>query len=201
MPPVSGKPLKLYISAYDLLIGCLLPQEHEMGHEQAIYYWSRRLNDAKTRYTAVEKLCLALHFAAIKLKHHMLPSEVFVVAQTDEAIKGQALADFLAKHPCLPIEPDLFEVHMVDIEPWRLMFDGSRTDEGVGAGIVLIAPNQQMHQFVYQLDEQHVQSCNQAEYEALIIRLELAVEFKIRRLQVFGDSQLVIKQMEGEFNV
>mgnify|MGYP003703515551 CR=1 FL=1 len=30
-------------------------------------------------------------------------------------------------------------------------------------------------------------------------RPQLAIEFKIRRLQVFGDSQLVIKQIEGEF--
>ena len=49
---------------------------------------------------------------------------------------------------------------MVDIEPWRLMFDGSKTDDGVRAGIVLIAPNQQMHQFAYQLDKQHVIKLN-----------------------------------------
>ena len=74
MPLVVGKPLKLYISASDLLIGCLLAQENDMGHEQAIYYLSRRLNDAETRYNFVEKLCLALYFAAIKLRHYLLPT-------------------------------------------------------------------------------------------------------------------------------
>ncbi|GMP59312.1 hypothetical protein CsSME_00022637 [Camellia sinensis var. sinensis] len=88
---------------------------------------------------------------------------------------------------------------MVENEPWKLMFVGSKTNEGVGAGIVLIAPNKQMYQFAYQLKTQHIQSCNQAEYEALIISLELAIEFKIRSLQVFGDSPLVIKQVLGEF--
>ncbi|XP_028123902.1 uncharacterized protein LOC114320988 [Camellia sinensis] len=37
----------------------------------------------------------------------------------------------------------------VETEPWRLMFDGSRTDEKVGAGIVLISPDKQMYQFAY----------------------------------------------------
>ncbi|XP_028106068.1 uncharacterized protein LOC114305156 [Camellia sinensis] len=231
MPPMARKPLKLYISASDLSIGCLLAQENTMGHEQAIYYLSRRLNDAETRYNSVEKMCLALYFAAIKLRHYMLPAKVYVVAQTDvikfmlskpilrgrqgkwilaliqycykyvpqKAIKGQALADFLAEHPFSSVVLDLYEVNVVENEPWKLMFDGSKIDEGVGAGVVLIAPNKQMHQFAYQLEAQHIQSCNQAKYEALIIGLELAIKFKIRSLQVFGDSQLVIKQVLGEF--
>ena len=83
MPPMADKPLKLYISASDLSIGYLLAQENDMGHEQTIYYLSRRLNDTETRYNSVEKLYLALYFVAIKMRHYMLPTEVFVIAQTD----------------------------------------------------------------------------------------------------------------------
>ncbi|XP_028052434.1 uncharacterized protein LOC114256940 [Camellia sinensis] len=163
-----------------------------MGHEQAIYYLSRRLNDAETRYNSVEKMCLALYFAAIKLRHYMLPAKVYVVAQTD-------VIKYMLSKPILRGRQDLYEVNVVENEPWKLMFDGSKIDEGVGAGVVLIAPNKQMHQFAYQLEAQHIQSCNQAEYEALIIGLELTIEFKIRSVQVFGDSQLVIKQVLEEF--
>ncbi|XP_028090560.1 uncharacterized protein LOC114290781 [Camellia sinensis] len=88
---------------------------------------------------------------------------------------------------------------MVESEPWKLMFDGSKTNEGVRVGFVLIAPNKQIYQFAYQLEAQHIQSCNQAQCEALIIGLELAIEFKNRSLKVFGDSQLIIKQVLGEF--
>ena len=101
-------------------------------------------------------------------------------------------------HPDTSVDLDLYEVNLVESEPWKLMFDGSKTDDGVGASIVLIAPYKKMYQFAYQL-EAHVQSCNQTEYEALIIGLELAIEFRIRSLQVLGDSQLVIKQVMGEF--
>ncbi|GMP91306.1 hypothetical protein CsSME_00042062 [Camellia sinensis var. sinensis] len=38
---------------------------------------------------------------------------------------------------------------MVENEPWKLMFHGSKADEGVRAGIMLIAPNKQMYHFTY----------------------------------------------------
>lgn len=42
---------------------------------------------------------------------------------------------------------------------------------------------------------------NQAEYKALIIGLEKAVELCISELYVFGDSQLVINQVSGAYKV
>ncbi|XP_028107014.1 uncharacterized protein K02A2.6-like [Camellia sinensis] len=115
-----------------------------------------------------------------------------------KAVKGQALADFLAEHPRSSVDEDLFEVNYAENTPWRLMFDGSKTKEGVGAGVVFVAPSGQVHQLSYQLDEQFITSNNQGEHEALIIGLELAIKLRITSLQVFGDSQLVIKQIKGE---
>ncbi|XP_050111763.1 uncharacterized protein LOC126590322 [Malus sylvestris] len=40
VPPQRGKPLKLYISAADESIGCLLAQDNDAGREQAIFYLS-----------------------------------------------------------------------------------------------------------------------------------------------------------------
>lgn len=56
-----------------------------------------------------------------------------------------------------------------------------------------------MFQFSFQLDENRILSNNQAEYEALIIGLEIARELNIRHLQVSGDSQLVIRQVLGQY--
>jgi len=42
---------------------------------------------------------------------------------------------------------------------------------------------------------------NQCEYLALIHLLEDAVTFKVRDLEVRGDSQLVIRQVRGEYTV
>lgn len=59
---------------------------------------------------------------------------------SQKAVKGQALADFLAEHPCSPVEVALYEVFSVEKKPWRVMFDGSKTEEGVGAGVVSVSP-------------------------------------------------------------
>ncbi|KAM1966177.1 hypothetical protein ACFX15_046429 [Malus domestica] len=44
VPPRRGKPLKLYISAAEESIGCLLVQDNDAGREHAIFYLSRNLN-------------------------------------------------------------------------------------------------------------------------------------------------------------
>ena len=38
--PVARRPLKLYISAYDSIIGSMLAQEDEQGNEKVVYYLS-----------------------------------------------------------------------------------------------------------------------------------------------------------------
>ena len=57
IPPQQGKPFKLYLSTDGMVIGSALILEFE-GKERVIYYLSRRLIDAETRYSAIEKLCL-----------------------------------------------------------------------------------------------------------------------------------------------
>src|SRR5262249_746976 len=42
---------------------------------------------------------------------------------------------------------------------------------------------------------------NVAEYTALVEGLELAAEFGVRKLAVFSDSELLVKQMNGEYRV
>ncbi|KAL6135109.1 hypothetical protein ACLB2K_067337 [Fragaria x ananassa] len=80
-------PLKLYISASENSIACLLAQDdtNQEGRtiERDIYYLSMTLLDAETRYSPIERLCLALYFVGCKLRHYMLSFTTLVVAQTD----------------------------------------------------------------------------------------------------------------------
>lgn len=82
-PPCGKKPMRLYISASDTTIGSMLAQENEDGVERAIYYLSRVLNDAETRYTSIEKLCLCLHFSCTKLKYYIKPIDLYVSSHFD----------------------------------------------------------------------------------------------------------------------
>jgi ribonuclease HI len=77
---------------------------------------------------------------------------------------------------------------------------GSRGNPGPAAsGAVLVAPNGEV------LDEVGrflgVATNNVAEWTALCIGLERAFERGIRRLAVRLDSELVVKQMHGEYRV
>jgi len=75
--PRRGVPFRLYVAAEDKIIGVVLTQETE-GKEYIITYLSRRLIDAETRYTFIEKLCLSLYYACTKLKHYLLSSACIV---------------------------------------------------------------------------------------------------------------------------
>ncbi|KAM2227913.1 hypothetical protein ACFXTI_014672 [Malus domestica] len=66
VPPRCGKVLKLYVSTVEESIGCLLAQDNDAGREQAIFYLNRNLNQPEINYYAVEKICLAVFFAASK---------------------------------------------------------------------------------------------------------------------------------------
>ena len=44
---------------------------------------SRRLINAETRYTFIEKLCLSLYYACTKLRHYLLSSTCIVTCQVD----------------------------------------------------------------------------------------------------------------------
>ena len=85
VPPQKHKPFKLYLSADERAIGSALIQEFE-GKECVIYFVSRRLLDAETRYSPVERLCLCLYFSCTKLRHYLLSAE-YVVVSKDDMIK------------------------------------------------------------------------------------------------------------------
>lgn len=82
MPPQKGIPFKLYLLADEKSIGLVLVQEVE-GKEKTVFYLSRRLLDAETRYTPVKKLCLCLYFLCTKLRHYLLSNECIIVCKAD----------------------------------------------------------------------------------------------------------------------
>jgi hypothetical protein len=62
--------------------GAVLTQQTD-SKEYVVAYESRRLLDAGTRYTFIEKLCLSLYYACTKLRHYLLYNTCYVACQTD----------------------------------------------------------------------------------------------------------------------
>ncbi|XP_075095392.1 uncharacterized protein LOC142173674 [Nicotiana tabacum] len=105
-----------------------------------------------------------------------------IVYVPQNAVKGQALADFLVDHPI----PDDWELSdelpdedamVIEIQPpWKMYFDGVAHREGAGAGIVFITSQGEV--FPYSFTRTQWCSNNVAEYQALILGLEMVVDIK-----------------------
>lgn len=79
-----------------------------------------------------------------------------------KAIKDQALADFLANHPC--IETKELSQYLVSLRPWTLHFDGLKTSNLTGVGVQIRSPDGKTSQFSFKLE--FGCSNNQAKYKA-----------------------------------
>ncbi|XP_057770207.1 uncharacterized protein LOC130990022 [Salvia miltiorrhiza] len=128
-----------------------------------------------------------------------------IVYVPQKAVKGQVLADFLADHP-IPAEWELSDdlpdedALVIDVAlPWWMFFDGASHKEGAGAGIVFVTPERQVLPFSFTLTENC--SNNVAEYQALILGLEMALNMQQSHLKVYGDSKLVVNQILGLYEV
>ena len=77
-------------------------------------------------------------------------------------------------------------------------FDGSKVKEGLGACVVLTSPKRDQLKYVLQIH--FAASNNVAEYEALVHGLKLAKEVGIRRIECYGDSDLVVQQASGNWD-
>ncbi|XP_050893942.1 uncharacterized protein LOC127100720 [Lathyrus oleraceus] len=193
--------MRLYIAASDVTLGSMLAQEDDNGVERAIYYLSRVLNDTKTIYSIFEKLCICLYFSCTKLNHYINPIDVYVSHHFDvikymlskpilhsrigkwalalteysltyrplKAVKGQVVANFIVDHSIVQ----------------------NSLKDGTGVGVLIIYPRKIPIKFKYKVEG--LCSNNEAEYEALIADLEILLELGATRVDIMGDSKLVIK--------
>ncbi|KAK1692001.1 hypothetical protein QYE76_008698 [Lolium multiflorum] len=81
VPPRKTAVLHLLVGS-DTSIASVVVQLYE-GVEKVVFYLSRRMLDAETRYPEVEKLCLCLFFTCTKLHHILLTAEIIVICKSD----------------------------------------------------------------------------------------------------------------------
>ncbi|KAL3719096.1 hypothetical protein ACJRO7_004099 [Eucalyptus globulus] len=116
-----------------------------------------------------------------------------------KSVKGRAIVDMLAKNPGKSNDWDEINerTYLVSPDKWIMYFDGAINLSGYGTRAVLISPEGQHYPVATKL----VFPCtnNISEYKACIIGLQLAIDMKVRKLQVYGDSALIILQTEGEW--
>jgi ribonuclease HI len=184
----------------------------------SVYYISEVLSETNARYPQIQKLLHAVVLAWRKQWHYFEAHPVTVVSlfQLGEiirnpdaarriakwsvelmgetltytprkAIKSQILADFIAEWTDTQLPP-----LQIQAECWTLYFDGSVMKTGAGTGLIFISPLGEHMRHAVRLH--FPTSNNMAEYEGLLCGLRIAIATGIKRLNIRGDSQLVIDQ-------
>jgi ribonuclease HI len=83
---------------------------------------------------------------------------------------------------------------------WKMYFDGASSSEGAGAGVLLVAPEGKfIVPFSYHLQWDIDYTNNVCEYEALILGLEAAKKLNIKNLEVYGDAELIVRQVNRQY--
>ncbi|XP_043687661.1 uncharacterized protein LOC122638877 [Telopea speciosissima] len=127
-------------------------------------------------------------------------SEYQIKYKPRTTIKGQALADFVVE--CIQGENDPEQEDQmgreIGSEPsWTMFVDRLSNFESRGAGFILTSPEAFRIQFALRFV--FPASNNEAEYEALIAGLKNAKAIQIKRLTAQSDSQLVVNQINGDY--
>ncbi|XP_057492433.1 uncharacterized protein LOC130778036 [Actinidia eriantha] len=122
------------------------------------------------------------------------------------AIKAQALANFMVEsthEPTQELEVTSPKVETskeqssYDLARWMLFMDGSSNQHGCGAGLVLQTLTGDQIEYAIQIGFKATN--NEAEYEALLAGLRVAIDLGVDSLDVFSDSQLVVNQVQGDY--
>jgi ribonuclease HI len=219
---IEGEPLYVYLAVSNSAVSSVLIRE-DQGVQRPVYYTSRALRGAESRYPQIEKLAFALVTSARKLRPYFQAHTVRVL--TDHplkrvlfkpdtsgrlvnwavelgefdieylprpAIKGQALADFIAEFT----SPNNQEDRPVN-NLWKICVDGSATKRRSGAGIVLTTPEGQEIKHAIRMDFKTTN--NEAEYEAVIAGLTIAHELGAENVEVHTDSRVIAGHILGEY--
>jgi len=223
VPPQPAESLLLYVASTTRVVSAaVVVERQEEGHalpvQRPVYFVSEVLSKTKAHYPQIQKLIYAVILARRKLQRYLshpitvvssfplgeiiqsrestgriakwsveLMSETLTYAPR-KAIKSQALVDFVAQWTDSQLPPT-----QVQSELWTMYFDRSLMKTGAGAGLLFISPLGVHMRYVIRIH--FAASNNVAEYEALVNGLKIAIELGVRRLDIRGDSQLIIDQV------
>jgi ribonuclease HI len=227
--PLLGEDLLLYIAATTHVVSSAIIVErskegHAFGVQRPMYFISEVLSESKVRYPTVQKLLYAILITSRKLRHYFDEYKITMITdfplagilhnhdttrhiskwavelgllsidfKPRTAIKSQALVDFMAewRENQIPTPVD-------KPEHWTMYFDGSLKLDGGGVGVLFISPRGEQLKYVLQILWEV--SNNEAEYEALLHGLHLAISLGIKQLLVYGDSLLIVQQVNKEWD-
>ena len=217
--PELGEDLFLYFLMFEHAVNAVLLRDQ--GVQQPIYYVSKTLVDAETRYLPLDKLVLALVHARRKLPHYFQAHTVYVLTKyplqsllkrsdfTSRIAKwGTRLGSFDVRYrPRTSMKGQVLanfvaefssrkEMEVachVEFHPWKVFVDSASSAMGARAGIVIITLEGIILEHSLRLGFRA--SNNKTEYKALLARLKAVQDMGAREVEVYLDSRLVVNQV------
>ena len=175
----------------------------------ALVWATRRLRHYMTKYSVqlVSRLDPLRYLFDIPvltsrlMRWLVLLTEFDIQYVTQKSIKGSVLADHLASLPVTDSRvidddfPDEEIAGVTSLSGWHMYFDGAANHFGYGIGVLLISSHGDHIPRSVRLafTDRYTATNNIVEYEACILGLETALELGIRRMEIFDDSNLVIR--------
>ena len=181
----------------------------------ALVWATRRLRHYMTEYSMQLVSCLdPLRYlfdipvlTSRLMRWLILLTEFDIQYVTQKSIKWSVLDDHLASLPVTDnrvIDDDFSDekiAGVTSLSGWRMYFDGAANHFGYGIGVLLISSHGDhiLRSVRLAFANHYLATNNIVEYEACILGLETALELEIRRMEIFGDSNLVIRQIRGDW--
>ncbi|XP_070029343.1 uncharacterized protein [Nicotiana sylvestris] len=125
----------------------------------------------------------------------LVPSEPDHLAENPVDDEYKPLSTYFPDEEVNPIEEVVSDDHPI----WKMYSDGAVNIKGVGIGTILISPIG--HHYPTTTRLQFFCTNNTAEYEAFIMSLKMAIDLDVHELLVMGDSDLIIRQAQGNTHV
>lgn len=117
-------------------------------------------------------------------------------------VMGQVLADLVAEFTKdiageEGVGPSVLVVSASSLATWEVYTDEVVNQKGTGVGIVLVSPEKIVVEKSLRLG--FPATNNEAEYEALLARMAMVGKLGGEVAEVYSDSQLVVRQVNGKF--
>ncbi|CAN1325501.1 Transposon Tf2-6 polyprotein [Linum perenne] len=219
--PIPGDELYLYVAIAATAVSSVLVKRTNK-EERPVFYTSKSLVEAETRYSPLEKSAYAVIIASRKLRPYFHAHTIHIVTNLPlkSALRSMGVAGRMSKWA---VELSEYDVHfqprtaikaqaLADFvvegcvraegrpdDYWELYVDGASSKNGAGAGIVLKSPQGILHETALRFSK--ARTNNAAEYGALIAGLKMAKSMGVSHLKIFSDSAIVVNQLSGVYEV
>ncbi|KAE9260206.1 hypothetical protein PR003_g34467, partial [Phytophthora rubi] len=95
--PDEDRPFSMVCDASDFAIGCALLQVDAEGRERVVCFQSRQLKAAEKNYPVHDKELLAIKYALVKFRVHLLGQKPFVIYTDHASLRTATLSPHLSQ--------------------------------------------------------------------------------------------------------